>query len=117
MLGKWWIVILLGLDFIGRKLIAKIYGGLDQGVIMRRVYHGQVQEIFQGALLQAAFSAVLWSLLPLWVGVKTKQLGRGCLLALACFSLSMLFPLLNLGPIVLGIVSYFYLLNRSGKEF
>ena len=113
---KWWIVGLLGIDYIGRKMISMVYGASDYREMILRVIKGQELEKYQGAMFQIAFSAVLWALLPLWGGFITQQPGRGCLLASACLLISALLPLLNLTSLFFGIGSYLYLLNRSTKE-
>lgn len=113
---KWWIVGMVLIDLSGRKIISKFYGGPDNREMIIHAIKGQEPVISQGALYQLLFSAVFWALLPLWGGFRTKQTGRGCLLAAACILTSVAFPVLNLTPIIFGIGSYLYLVSRSAKD-
>lgn len=118
-LRKYWIVGMFILDFAGRKLISLVFGltdGVEFRAMMLRALKGQPQEIAQGIFLQILFSALLWSLVPLWTGYRTNQRGRGCLLAGLCLVVSLLFPLLNLTPIFFGLGSYLYLELRAARE-
>lgn len=113
---KWWIVGMVFIDLSGRKIISKFYGGPDNREMIMHAIRGQEPVISQGALYQLMFSAIFWSLLPLWGGFKTKQLGRGSILAVACILTSIVFPVLNLTPIIFGIGSYLYLVSRATKD-
>ena len=113
---KWCFAGMFIIDFIGRKLISWAFGAPNYREMITRAVKDHTLILSRGVVGEILFSALLWSLLPLWAGYKTNQQTRGWLLAAACFLISAIFPLLNLTPIVLGIGSYLYLVNRADKD-
>lgn len=114
--SKWCFAGMFVIDFVGRKIISLIFGAANYREMVLRAIRGQEFGMYRGVICEILFSAILWSLLPLWAGIKTKQTELGCLLTAVCFLASIFMPILNLTPIVFGIGSYLYLENRAAKE-
>lgn len=110
-MGKWTFVGLFCLELFGRNLIGAAFKETDRKQAFLSAINGQEPAMMQGVLYKIIFSALFWSVLPLWAGIKTKQPLKGVGLAVLCFVAGSLFPLFSLTPLVLGIGSYLYLQN------
>jgi hypothetical protein len=112
--GKWAFVGLFCLEVFGRNLIGAAFKETDRKQTFLAAINGQEPTMSQGALYKIIFSALFWSILPLWAGIKTKQPLKGIGLAVICFAISSIFPLFSITPMILGVGGYFYL--KTNKE-
>ena len=111
-LNKWAFIGLIACDQMARSFINAAYQKADRQAAFMRAIENQEPVMWKSAYYKAVFSAFLWSLLPVYAGIKTHQYLRGACLAVLSFALGTSFPLMGFTPMIVGVISYFYLMAR-----